>query len=198
MLGAAALFVVFLDHSQRLHGDALSGTQIDGRYFVADHGRRTEVAEDDWRTNRTLGVGMIATFPLGMAGMAYLLFAQVFRRAIYRRSDDEVAAGVRRVRASGAVVAEVRTGGNLGWVGFGGKLLRVAVHTGGVVVKPIFLPEFGIAREQVRAVRPRKVWKLVEQVEIDHGAPDVPSPIVLALRHADPVVAALEALVRRA
>jgi len=191
----AAVFVLCIVDSRRLGGMALNGGATDGKYWVSDHGRRTEVSAEDYRWNRLLEISVFAGAPLGMAGIAYLLFAQFLPRIIHPRGTDGLAATVRRVRESGAAVAEARTGGSFAWCNFGKPMLRVTVHPGGVVVKPMWMEPFAVEREQIRSVE-RKRFFLVERIEIVHGSPDVRSPIRLEPSKDAPFVAALEGLRR--
>jgi hypothetical protein len=67
----AAFFVVAL----MLGGDALNGKIEDGRYYLANHGRFTEVSSAVWHYSRAHVISVLITHPLGILGggglMAY-------------------------------------------------------------------------------------------------------------------------------
>ncbi|MCE9636168.1 MAG: hypothetical protein K8T90_10735 [Planctomycetes bacterium] len=191
----AVAFSWFLSDTHRLGGDALNGHADGVRFVVADHGREVQVTEEDWRANRALAFAMFASLLPAMAGGGYLLFRHVIPRAIFTRGDDETAAAEARVRASGAASAELRCGGRLGWANFGGKLIRVAVHPGGIHVKPLWVRAFAVDAARVRSVTRKKIFG-GEIVEISHDSPDVKSPILLECAREAAFVAALERLVR--
>jgi len=193
----AAVFVLFLVDDHRLGGDALNGGAADGRYWVSDHGRRTEVSAEDWRWNRLLEIVVFAGAPVAMAGTAFLVVTQVLPRFVYPRGADDLATGVRRVQGSGPAIASVRTGGRIGWCNFGGPLLGISVHPGGFVVKPMWMEAFAIGREQVVSVERKRIL-FAERIEIVHESPDVRTPIRLEGSKDGAFVAALEALNPRA
>lgn len=197
LLGEFALFGMFLLDSRRLGGDALNGSQEGARTWVSDHGRRTEVTAEEFRRNRRLGIAAFSLLPLGLAGTGYLLVTRLFPRGIYLRGANEAGDGADRVRRSGAPLAEARAGGRLGWVDFGGPFLRLSVHPGGLVVKPIWMPAFGIRREDIRAVR-RVRSPFGDRIEIEHASPDVRSPLRFTGKTGDAFVADLEGLAARA
>ena len=193
LLAHAAIFVLFLADVHRNGGAALHGGESGGRYWVAEHGRRTEVSAEDYARSRWLGIGVLGGALPAMAGGGYLLFAWMLPWAVYLRGEDDLGAAVKRVRGSGAPAAEGRTGGSLGRANFGGPMLRVSVHPGGLVVKPLWMAPFAVERESVTAAGRKRSW-LVRRIEIEHRSPDVRSPIRFEVPRDPALAAALEGL----
>jgi len=193
LLASATIFVLFLGHSRRLGGSAMNGGAEHGRYLVGDHGRTTEVTEEEFRTNRLLGIALFSVWPLGMAGGFFLLFTVIVPRMIFLRGEEDRAAAVKRVQRSGEAVATAKVGGRLGWANFGGPLIRVSVHPGGIHLKPLWMPAFAVEKEHIRSVGERKHF-LQRRLEIRHDSRDVRSPLLLDARSGTPLAEALEGL----
>src|SRR5262245_4069370 len=67
-----------------LGGDALSGKQEDGHFYVSHKGNYTEVSEAAWRYSLAQSLSVFVTHPLGMLGA--VLFGLTHRRiAIFDR-----------------------------------------------------------------------------------------------------------------
>lgn len=67
-------FITFFVFCIIIGGDAASGFVKDGQYFVADHGKYTEVYEYVWKINKLHGSSIFITHPLAMiAGILYHL-----------------------------------------------------------------------------------------------------------------------------
>jgi hypothetical protein len=84
-------------------------------------------------------------------------------------------------------------GGRLGMVQFKGPLLRVAVHPGGLVIKPLFLPAFAVAAGDITAIRHHDnlfLWGL----EVAHASPQVVSPLRLGCDERSAVAEALRSI----
>ncbi len=192
-LSHGAVFVLFFIHSGRIGGDAFQGGEEGGRFFVANHGKRTEVSREEYDRSRLLGIAIFAGAPLGLAGIGWLLFAEFLPRVIFLRGAEERAAAVKRVLRSGPAVAEGRIGGRLGWANFGGPMIRVSVHPGGVHLKPFGIPAFAVERERIRAVEERKS-RFRPRVEILHESRDVRSPLLLDAAWGTPLAAAIAEL----
>jgi hypothetical protein len=58
--------VAFMAASLFLGGDALNGMSGDGRYFLAAHGKYTEVSESVFRYSRMHALSIFITTPLGI------------------------------------------------------------------------------------------------------------------------------------
>jgi hypothetical protein len=190
-----AVFGLFFMDVRRLGGTAFNGGEVDGKCWVVDHGRRSEVSAEDYRRNRALGIAVFAGTPVAMAALGFLLFTRVVPWFLYPLGTEELARAVKRVRESGAAVAEASTGGRIGWCNFSRPMLRLSVHPGGVVVKPLWMEPFAVERDQVTAVG-RKRFLFVERIEFEHTSPDVRSPIRFEGEKDAPFVAALEGLRR--
>jgi hypothetical protein len=193
VLASMAIFVLFMEDTIRIGGSAVNGREEDGRFLVVDHGKATEVTAEVYRRNRLLGILMFSLWPLGMAGGGWLLFTEVFPRMVFLRGPGERAAAVKRVLRSGDAVAEGRIGGRLGSLNFGGPMIRVSVHPGGIHLKPFGIPAFAVERDRIRTVERRRIL-LQRRVEILHDSRDVRSPLLLDAREGTPLLAALEGL----
>lgn len=189
-------FAVMIGDSSRLGGDALSGYVEDGRYYVSNHGRATEVSRDDWEASRRHAQTVFVTHPLGLVAMGYLLFAFIFPTFAGRRSAD-ADARIASVRASGDARATARCGGRIGQLRLSGPLFRVSVHPGGLVLEPLFLGSRAILAAELASVRPSSSG-LFRTLEIVHASPDVASPVVLAVAETSPLGEALRGLERGA
>lgn len=188
-----AVFVLFFVHSGRIGGDAFQGGEEGGRFFVASHGKRTEVSREEYDRSRFLGIAVFVGSPLGVAALGWLLFAEFLPRMIFLRGPEDRAEAVKRVLRSGPVVAEGRVGGRVGWVNFGGPMIRVSVHPGGVHLKPVGIPAFAVERGRIRAVEERKS-RFRPRVEILHDSRNVRSPLLLDAAWGTPLAAALAGL----
>lgn len=71
-------FFVFLAGTSYLGGDAVNGKQMDGKYFVASHGKLTEVSKSVFLYSRLHVFSLFITHPAAMiAGIAsYILKKQ--------------------------------------------------------------------------------------------------------------------------
>jgi hypothetical protein len=94
------------------------------------------------------------TWPLVMIAGATLVF-RIFGSRI---SGDQGATGDAErcalVRSSGPPIASARMAGAIGTTWFSRPLLRVAVHTGGIVVRPALMAERAILASEIRRVTP--------------------------------------------
>jgi hypothetical protein len=61
---AVVNFVAFLIGSAKLGGDAVNGKMEDGRYYVADHGKLTEVTHAAFTYSRIHCYTLFITHPL--------------------------------------------------------------------------------------------------------------------------------------
>jgi hypothetical protein len=66
-------FSAFWCAAVALGGDAINGKTEGGRYFLANHGKLTEVSGSVWRYSRAHAVSVMITFPLGFACFAVLI-----------------------------------------------------------------------------------------------------------------------------
>ena len=70
-------FLAFSVHTSYLGGSAIRGKRVEGRYYVSNHGRYTEVTEQQWRAVRAHEITVYVTHPLGLiVGGALLAYAQ--------------------------------------------------------------------------------------------------------------------------
>lgn len=61
-----ANFLVFVIGAVYLGGDALNGTAVDGRYFLAEHGRLTEVSRAVFVYSQWHARSLFVTHPIAM------------------------------------------------------------------------------------------------------------------------------------
>jgi hypothetical protein len=196
-LATTTLFWLFMADTHRLGGDALNGREENGRYFVRDHGRTTEVSEDDWRRNRTLGIVVFSTFPLGMLGMAYVNCAVLLPKFMFRASGDERDARVRQVAATGPALATCKCAGKIGWIGASRGLFTATVHPGGLVVRVRFIGSVALRPSDIRSIT--VVSEVFQKVaRIDHASDQSANPIRLMCAKDVAFMAALRTLVDRA
>ncbi|HSI13831.1 MAG TPA: hypothetical protein VK961_17430 [Chthoniobacter sp.] len=76
---AVVNFVAFLIGAAKLGGDAVNGKIQDGRYYVADHGKLTEVSHAAFNYSRIHCYSIFVTHPLALFfGLMY--FTQIRQR----------------------------------------------------------------------------------------------------------------------
>lgn len=72
MLGYTLLFIAFINFaafwiiSLSLGGDALNGKIQNGRYYVGNHGRYTEVSKEIWTYSKIHTTSIWVTHPIGI------------------------------------------------------------------------------------------------------------------------------------
>ena len=78
LLGFAAVnFLSFVVASLALGGDALNGKVEDGRHYLGNHGRYTEVSPSVWRYSRIHARSIMITHPIGLiSGLIWVLAAE--------------------------------------------------------------------------------------------------------------------------
>ena len=72
LLGALN-FMAFMAFSMNIGGSAGNGRIRDGRYFVNEHGKETEVSASTFELNLTHGRSLWITHPMAMVGMLILI-----------------------------------------------------------------------------------------------------------------------------
>jgi hypothetical protein len=167
-------FVTMIAAVQRLGGDASTGYVRDGHYYVGNHGRYTEVSAVDWEQSRVHTRNTLIGHPLAVLGMVYLVIGVVLPAMMGRRSA-QAPARLRSVVESGPSVVTARCRGR---VRSANVVLRVTVHPGGLIIKPMFAGERAVLPREITAVRPRS-WLFARGVEIEHSGIDVASPVGL-------------------
>ena len=126
-------------------------------------------------------------------GFVYLLFAQIFPRAIYRAPHGQLVATEQAITQSGHPLISISCVGKVGPIGFSGLTLRATIFPGGIVIKPPFLPSFAVAAHEINAAEfKRQRGDLA--LEIDHTSPQVASPIRLRCGERSPFVTALASI----
>lgn len=174
--------VTFVAETQRLGGDALNGYVQDGHYYVADHGRYTEVTPEQWELSRAHTIRMLVMQPLAVVAIGFLILGFVVP-SLVGRPTPEAPDRVRNVVGSGPALATTRCRAR---IGIANVPVRLAVHPGGIVVHPMWLSDRAIASGEITAIR-RREGMLVAGVEIEHRAVDLASPILLRLGASGPV-----------
>lgn len=143
-----------------------------------------------------IGVPFLISHMLAMVSFAYLLFAQIFPRLIFRASTEQLAQTARLVRASGEPLATMRTGGRIGWIEFRGPLLRATVYPAGIVIEPLLLATFGVPDYEIIDIGFTGGWRSLggKRLEIHHRARHVAKPILLWCAENHPLVTALRTI----
>jgi hypothetical protein len=72
-------FVSFVVGALIIGGDAASNPSIDGRYYVSEHGRRTEVSHSVYKYSLFHAHSVWLTHPLGLFGF-YILYCENKKR----------------------------------------------------------------------------------------------------------------------
>jgi hypothetical protein len=135
------------------------------------------------------------TLPLTLILGAYLMFGWTFPLAIGREQPD-TSQRVERVRASGPRIASAMCSAQVGRLRLSGPLLNVAVHPGGIVLKPVFVAPRSILVSEIEALEiKRLLW--LRYLSVRHTAPDVASKVILYIGVDSPVARAIEILIGR-
>lgn len=151
-----------------------------------------EVSEAAWQMSRTHALSVFITHPLGMGGMAFLLFRYIFPR--FMRGDDGAnASRIQAARESGPELVSGRCGGRLGEIQFSAPLLRVSVFPAGVLIKPIWMAAKVILASELRGVAFKRQF-LATALEVDHSGVDVASPVLLYVSRDSALGTAIEKL----
>jgi hypothetical protein len=80
-------FVVFVVIAMAIGGDAVNGKVVGGHFYLANHGRRTEVSEAVFTYSRWHVYSLIVTHPLAML-TGYLAKTEQAARKLRRSSDS--------------------------------------------------------------------------------------------------------------
>jgi hypothetical protein len=148
----------FAAESSSLGGDALNGYVRDGHYFVTSHGAAAEVTQADWEWSRLHGISVLATHLLVMGGLAFLLFTVFFPALMPSQAGLPSSDRLDAVRTSGPEVAHRRIAGQLGDLRLSGPLLDVAVHPGGIILKPPFMTPVVLLADEVLGLGRDRSW----------------------------------------
>jgi hypothetical protein len=174
-------------------GDALSGHQSSGHYFVANKPGYTEVSQATWNWLRFHSMSMFVTHPVGLVGGAWYKFARDWPGRISgNASPAEMSARIRQVRESGPVLAMVSTSARFGRIWL--PRVHVTVHPGGIIVKPL-TSEHSILADEIDRAIPRRFLRF-ERVEIWHARVDFISPLIISAKSDSQIVEAIQGLVR--
>lgn len=183
---AAYGVVSFVSETQQLGGAALDGYVQDGHYYVGNHGRYSEVTAEQWELSRAHGLRMFVMQPVALLALGFLVFGVLVPFLVGRESPD-APARLRDVVGSGPMAASARCRGRIGSANLP---VRVTVHPGGIVVRPLWLRERAIPSREITAARLRE-GTFVSGVEIEHQGVDVASPILLRLDATSPAAGAI-------
>lgn len=188
-----ANFFWFVAESSALGGDALNGTIRGGHYYVSSHGALTEVSQGQWYWSRAHAISVFGTHLLAMVGMAFLLFRVFFPAMLPSPSPDDAERLV-AVRASGPEIAGGRVAGQLGDLRLSGPLLDVAVHPGGMVLRPPFMRPVVLLADELEGVSWDRSWGQ-HRLTIAYRPGVWLGPIRAFVRPGDQLAVAIERLV---
>jgi hypothetical protein len=68
-------FALFLAIAQKIGGDAINGKVQNGRYYVSEHGKLTEVSHGVWIYSQAHAISVFITHPIGLLGGALAAYA---------------------------------------------------------------------------------------------------------------------------
>jgi hypothetical protein len=91
VLVAVLNFVLFWIIGVSIGGEALTGKIEDGRYFLREYGRYTEVTHGVWMYSKVHTISVYVTFPLAFIGTGMVVFSK-WRGRIPQKLPDEYAA----------------------------------------------------------------------------------------------------------
>lgn len=172
-----ANFVIFAAESLALGGDALNGHATGGHYYLASHGKLTEVSQAVWTLNRIQAIVTLVSSPFVLIYLALLNF-YIVPSSMVGKAPEHAADRVAAIRASGAPLWRQRSGyptaGRNTTVG----VFDAAVYRAGIVVKLGFRRPSAIRADEIHSVRFGR-RSLASMIEIEHAGLDVTSPLVL-------------------
>ncbi len=171
-------FVSFAIESAKLGGDALNGFEKDGRYYVSNHGRNTEVSHSAWLWSRVHAASVFVSHPLAMIGMVLVVFGYLPTLTVYKRDKQQIANRVASLRTDGPPLAAIRCNGKIGDTTFRACLLGVEVVAGGLCISPGLGAPFAILGTELRGIS-RISERLTRGLRIDHAGVDADSPLLL-------------------
>ncbi len=104
---------VFLIDCHKLGGNALTGYEEEGAFYIVKQGDNIQISEVAWSKNRTLGVVMIVC--IGALALLYFYYEiKTFPSCIYKRSGDILVNVVKEIEESGSLLSSCRTAGRIG------------------------------------------------------------------------------------
>lgn len=124
-------------------------------------------------------IPLLVSHPLGMLGMAYLLFGLVFPAVMGGQSSEELAARINTLRISGPPLASGRISGQIGTVRMTWPLLGVQVYQAGLLLEPFLLPKYVILAEEITEVTVKSKPLTGRYSEVAFATPGVSSPLIL-------------------
>ena len=183
-------FGSFVIHSQQIGGDAVNGRRANGHFYVSNHGKETEVSQQQWNLSRWQAVSLIVTHPLAMGAMFLLILKHEFPKKMFRGSAQERAQTVQEICASGPLQTEFGCSGKIGPVNFSEGLLKVAIYPAGFICQLRFVSDFGLLSSEIESIE-KQTSLLNSGIKIVHRSANVVSPILLRSRNAAAVAALL-------
>ena len=139
-------FIAFGFHDQMLGGDAMNGHQANGRFYVSDHGRETEVTKSRWYASLWHADSLFVTHLLGLGAILLAIFKDAFPESLIAGAHER-AQIVRTIRHSGWPQADFRASGKIRSVSI--RWLKVAVYPGGLIFQILSIAEFGILASEI-------------------------------------------------
>ena len=142
------------------------------------------------------GQGSLVVHVLAMLGAAYLLMVWGFPLLMGRARSDS-AERVSQAQASGPMLASAWCAARIGLLSFRGRLLRVSVYPGGIVLQPLLMPARAMRTSELLAVEDAPSMLGVfgpASVVVKHTAPDVRATVRLHISKESPLASAIRSL----
>ena len=133
---------------------------------------------------------------LAIVASGYLLIGWLLPFFVGREQPDTMQR-VAQAQASGPMLAAAWCGARVGLVSFRGRLLRVSVYPGGIVIQPLLVSARAILASEllsVDAVPPIMGWFGPASLQIRHTAPDVRASVRFHVRPDSQLATAIRAL----
>src|SRR5688572_10026309 len=100
-LAGLANFAVFWVAAGLIGGDAINGGVDEGRYYLANHGRLTEVSEVVFHYSLAHTISVFVTHPLAIAAAGAIQFMNWHKQRLLDREIDEMLDGMRQKGRAG-------------------------------------------------------------------------------------------------
>jgi hypothetical protein len=95
---------------------------------------------------------------VGTPAIAFILFRAAFPLGVFTAPLNQVAAVAAGIKGSAKKLGPLVCAGHIGWVHYGGPLLRLHIYSHGVIIHPVLLPEIPLQFQEISTPTRREGW----------------------------------------
>jgi hypothetical protein len=124
---------------------------------------------------------------VGTPAIAFILFRAAFPLGVFTAPLNQVAAVAAGIKGSAKKLGPLVCAGHIGWVHYGGPLLRLHIYSHGVIIHPVLLPEIPLQFQEISTPTRREGW-FFSRLSLSHCSGMVRQPVELifySARHRD-------------